>query len=388
MTSVSDLHVVVSGATKRYSRAGHVSDIVALDNVSLEAHGGERIGVIGRNGSGKSTLLQLVAGVASPSEGDVAVRGRVSAVLTLGMGLREDLTGRESVEVDAALHGLPRERWHDVTNAVLDFAELAEFADRPVKTYSTGMKSRLAFAMLVTIEPEILLLDETLSVGDARFSRKATQRMHELCASGGLVILVSHALESVRALCDRCIWMDGGRIRRDGPAGEVIDAYAEEVRREDEQDSQAQFARGAGERSLVSGWRISAPQIAQRQRPCLPLLGSEPATVITQIEAPAGEAASLALDIVRLDGLKVLTCTYPVAPLEGVGARRIALETPRLGLGPGTFRATCSLRRSDELVAAATTIFEVEHPPRLTGGVPVLDAAWSVRQVCSERSDS
>ena len=377
MTAARELAIVADALGKRYPRAGASGDVVALDGVSFAARTGERIGVIGRNGSGKSTLLQLVAGVASPTSGRIDVQGSVSAVLTLGMGLREDLTGRQNVDVDAALRNIPRERWAATADAVLEFAELGDFGDRPIKTYSTGMKARLAFAMLVTIDPEILLIDETLSVGDFRFSQKATARMQELCDRGSLVMIVSHGVEGLRSLCDRCIWLDRGRLRADGPAAEVIDAYLEEVRRDDERTALERFARGVGERSLAEGWRLAQLAIEQPHARGA-LRGAAPAAVSVTLEVPPGESGSLVLEVVRLDGLEVYSCACDLEPVTRGRARRATLRTPRLGLGPGMFRVTCTLAQASQPRAEASAIIEVEHPPELTGGLPALDVAWRV----------
>jgi lipopolysaccharide transport system ATP-binding protein len=167
---------------------------VALDDVSFTIEHGERVGIIGENGAGKSTLLRILSGVMAPSTGSVDISGRVHAVLTVGMGLRHDLTGRENLFVDGEIQGRTKLQIDAVIDEAIAFAELGEFIDRPVRTYSSGMKGRLSFAMLAFVEPEILLIDEALSVGDHWFSQKATRMVQQLCDRGRIVMIVSHGM--------------------------------------------------------------------------------------------------------------------------------------------------------------------------------------------------
>lgn len=205
----------------------------ALGDIDLEIAHGETVGLIGHNGAGKSTLLALIAGVMEPTVGTLDIQGSVTALLTLGVGTREDLTGRENVAIQAAITGSHHADLGTLEDDVQDFAELGRFFDLPVRTYSTGMKSRLAFAVATAVDPEILLLDETLAVGDAGFGAKAEARMKSLRERGSIVILAAHDMRSIRSMCDRCVWLDHGCIREDGPSEEVTSAYLEETRRAD-----------------------------------------------------------------------------------------------------------------------------------------------------------
>ena len=198
----------------------------AVAGLTLSMEAGERVGIIGPNGAGKSTLLHMIAGIGTPSSGSVIVDGKVTSILTLGIGVREEMTGRENIYLDGELQGKTRHQVDEVIDAIVDFAELGEFIDRPVRTYSTGMKSRLSFAMISHVNPEILLIDEALSAGDAAFSVKATAKIREICARGKIVLLVSHSLGAIRDMCNRCIWMEEGAIIMDGSPGEVTRAYA------------------------------------------------------------------------------------------------------------------------------------------------------------------
>ena len=212
--------------TKMFRR-GHVQEFEALKGVSLSIHDGEVVGVIGRNGSGKSTLLKLIAGVYKPSSGSLAVRGHVAALIELGAGFHHDLTGRENIVLNGLLLGLSRRQIAEREQRIIDFADIGEFIDSPVKQYSSGMFMRLAFAISVEVDPEILLVDEILSVGDAEFQEKCDQRMEEFHRRGKTLVVVSHGLDVIRRLCTRAVLLDHGSVLMDGPVERVISRYEE-----------------------------------------------------------------------------------------------------------------------------------------------------------------
>ena len=235
--------------------------VLAVDNVTLSVREGDRLGVIGPNGAGKSSLLQLVSGVASPSSGQISVNGRIISILTLGSVLREELTGRENILLDAAIQDIPNDQLDLVIDHVIEFSELGSFIDHPVRTYSTGMKARLAFSMISQLEPEILILDETLAVGDAFFVRKAGQRIKEICDKGKIIILVSHSMDSIRRICNRCILMRDGRIEMDGTPEYVTAAYVQEIKEEDSRRLLSRFKQSVGSNSLVEGYFIAEQEL-------------------------------------------------------------------------------------------------------------------------------
>ena len=197
----------------------------ALQDVTFEVERGETLGIIGRNGSGKSTALKLIAGVTAPSSGEVYVAGRVSPLIELGAGFHPDLTGRENVHLNGSILGMSDREISDQFDAIVDFAELQDFIDTPVKRYSSGMYMRLGFAVAVHSSPEILLVDEVLSVGDAFFQDKCQQRMHDFKLQGMTIVFVSHSGETITSFCDRTIWLDHGRLVADGPAKSVVGDY-------------------------------------------------------------------------------------------------------------------------------------------------------------------
>lgn len=197
----------------------------ALEDVTFKVDRGETLGIIGRNGSGKSTALKLIAGVTAPSSGKVFVTGRVSPLIELGAGFHADLTGRENVHLNGSILGMSQREIDEQFDAIVEFAELQDFIDTPVKRYSSGMYVRLGFAVAVHSNPEVLLIDEVLSVGDAFFQEKCLARMHQFQAAGTTIILVSHSAEMITNFCERAIWLDHGRLAADGPAGQVVDEY-------------------------------------------------------------------------------------------------------------------------------------------------------------------
>ena len=202
-----------------------VREIEALQNVSFEVPRGAVLGLVGANGAGKSTLVRTVAGILPPTAGRVEVDGRVSTLLALGVGFNRNITGRENVVLGGLAAGLSRDELAEKYDEIAAFAELGEFMDLPMRTYSSGMYGRLAFSVAVHMDPDILLIDEALSVGDARFKRKSFEKMRELCAEARPIVLVPHALGSVRELCNQAIWLNKGRLAMCDEPGKVVEAY-------------------------------------------------------------------------------------------------------------------------------------------------------------------
>jgi ABC-type polysaccharide/polyol phosphate transport system ATPase subunit len=206
-----------------------VTKIRALQDINLKIGEGERVGILGHNGAGKSTLLKVLAGIYPPSRGRRMVQGQISSLFDIALGFEDEETGWENISYRGFLQGETPRSIRSKMPAIADFSELGDFLNMPVRYYSAGMRIRLAFAIATAIEPEILLVDEVLSVGDLAFQHKARQRMREMMAKARLIVVVSHDLESLANLCDRCIWMDHGRIHREGPVQEMIATYSASV---------------------------------------------------------------------------------------------------------------------------------------------------------------
>ncbi len=206
-------------------RREHKDRFYALKNISFTLQTGEGLAVVGSNGAGKSTLLGLIAGLAPPDTGKVTVNGRIAPLLELGSGFHPDLTGVENVRINASLMGLSRKRTAAMFDQIAEFAGIGEFIDEPLRTYSAGMMMRLAFSVAIHIDPEILLIDEVLSVGDQAFQAKCFEYIHRFRRAGKTLLCVSHASGLVQELCDRAIWLDHGELMMSGRIGDVIEAY-------------------------------------------------------------------------------------------------------------------------------------------------------------------
>jgi len=204
----------------------------ALSDVSLSLRRGEVLGVIGRNGAGKTTLLQALAGVFLPDSGRIVRRGRVSCLLSLGAGFNGNLTGRENVFLNGAVLGIERARIAERLDQVIAFSDLGAFIDAPVRTYSAGMRARLGFSVALLVDPDVVILDEILRVGDAAFREKAGTILDRFRAARKAIVLASHSMDIVRRHCDRVLWLDRGRIRAEGAPAEIAQAYLEDARRE------------------------------------------------------------------------------------------------------------------------------------------------------------
>lgn len=197
----------------------------ALDEVNLHIQPGEVCGIVGRNGAGKSTLLKVIAGVLTPTKGHVHINGNIAPMLELGAGFDPDLTARENIFLNGAILGYSKDFLEKKFEDIVAFSELEEFIEQPVRTFSSGMMMRLAFSIATLVEPEVLIVDEILSVGDGHFQKKSEARMRELMSGGTTVLMVSHALKQIRDLCSRVIWLDHGKVIMDGKTQEVCDAY-------------------------------------------------------------------------------------------------------------------------------------------------------------------
>lgn len=210
-------------------RRGVYEEFWALKDVSFDVEAGTTFGIVGHNGSGKSTMLKCLARILRPEQGTIAVNGKMSALLELGAGFHPELSGRENVFLNGSILGLTKREVESRFDEIVAFADLEQFIDMPVKNYSSGMYVRLGFSVAISIDPEVLLVDEVLAVGDEQFQRKCLERVADLRAGGRTIALVTHSLDTVRNLCDSAAWLDRGELRAIGPAGEVADTYLGQV---------------------------------------------------------------------------------------------------------------------------------------------------------------
>ena len=202
------------------------NEFEALKHISFDVQRGEVVGLIGRNGAGKSTMLKVISGILKPTEGSVTVRGNIAPMLELGSGFDFDMTGRENIFLNGAILGYSEEFLNSKYQEIVDFSEIGQFMDMPLRNYSSGMIARLAFSIATVVVPEILIVDEVLSVGDADFQEKSRRRMMELMSGGTTVLFVSHSLPQIREMCSRVVWLEHGAVNQFGNTKEVCDAYA------------------------------------------------------------------------------------------------------------------------------------------------------------------
>ncbi len=224
----------------------------ALSNVNLKIKKGETLGIIGKNGSGKSTLLKIITGVLSPTTGTINVKGRISALLELGAGFNGEMTGIENIYLNGTMLGYTKENIDNTIHSILQFADIGEFVYQPVKTYSSGMFVRLAFAVAINIDPDILIIDEALSVGDMKFQQKCYRKIRDF-KKNGTVIFVSHDTGAIANFCDRVIWLNDGKVYKEGKPSEILDEYQAFMSYDiDEMDTQVSYTQDSGESAVES----------------------------------------------------------------------------------------------------------------------------------------
>lgn len=375
-SAASDLVAAMTGGATE----NQTTSKVAVDGVTLTLKEGERLGILGRNGAGKSTLLHMIAGISEPTAGTIRVNGKVTSIMTLGIGLREELSGRENIYVDGEIQGKSRADVDRVINQVIEFSELGKFIDYPIRTYSTGMKARLAFSMITHIDPEILIIDEALSVGDASFSIKATARILDICSRGKIVILVSHGMQSIRDICNRCIYLKDGQVVMDGAPAEVTKAYIDEVRGEDEAALMERFASHIGNRSSRPGSEIERVSIFSGSNPANSVrieAGQNMKIQVIATHRAVDLQTTCQIEILRLDDLVLFRQVFPMAEyLLDTDKAGIEIEFSPSVLGAAVYRLDVTILANTwtavQRCAQSSVVFEVYSLAPPTGGRPML----------------
>ncbi|WP_133129600.1 ABC transporter ATP-binding protein [Legionella yabuuchiae] len=351
-------------------------DKLVLDCLNFEINSGETIGIIGRNGAGKSTLLSILAGVSKETYGKVNICGKVTAIMTLGLGLREDLSGRENIYLDGQIQGKTREEVNRIIDEIIAFAELDDFIDKPIKTYSTGMKSRLAFSMLVGIEPEILIIDEALSAGDAFFANKASNKIKEICQRGKIVILVSHSMATIEAMCNRCLWLEKGSIIMDGEPVKVTKSYLKKIREEDQLQALEESQKTVAIIQPHARYKIAhvSMKIAGSDYDQTVFYTKDNFIVTILIEQINSGNAHLNFYIERMDGLKVSQeqCELTRPNVSHSSPLEIKFSLDSLTLNKGYYQVKLELVENREITNYYTRYFEVKNDHMAKGGMSLL----------------
>jgi lipopolysaccharide transport system ATP-binding protein len=301
--------------------------VVALRNVDLDVAAGSAVGVIGSNGAGKSTLLRVIAGVLAADEGTVEVQGRVGSLLELGAGFHPDLTGRESAVLAGVIAGLSRREARRRVASVCEFAGLEPFIDRPLRTYSSGMQARLAFAIATDIQPEVLLVDEVLAVGDVAFQQRCLTRLRTFKRGGTSILVVSHDPDLVRMLCDNVVWLDAGAVIQEGRADDVVDSYLASERA------------AAGPPRPGGDGTIGVVRLLDEDGRACQVVQAGGAISVSVVVSPLPEPARLAVRLMREDDLVCIDTSTPLP--SGQGSAFLAIE--RLDLAPGVYRLEVGL---------------------------------------------
>jgi ABC-type polysaccharide/polyol phosphate transport system ATPase subunit len=347
----------------------------ALRDVSLQVDAGQTVGIVGPNGAGKSTMLKLITRIIGPTSGQIEIGGRVGALLELGAGFHPDLTGRENIYLNGSILGFSRSKMKQILNEIVDFSEMEKFIDVPVKHYSSGMYMRLAFSIAIHIEPDILLVDEVLAVGDQAFQHRCLDKINELKRQGVTIVLVTHNLDMVRTLCDRAVWLDEGQVQVDGSVSRVLEQYlayvqvidgqalqeAEAIRRGDEKTSKStsHASQGSGIQNAESTWRWGSREAEFVHIELLNNRGQETRTFKTgesftarmhylahrRIDNPLFGIALHHVSGFHINGPNTGFADYPIDFIEGQG--HLDYIIPSLPLLAGTYLLSAALYNSD-----------------------------------------
>jgi len=333
----------------------------ALKDVSLEVKEGEVLGLIGRNGAGKTTLLKILSRITKPTTGWAEIRGRVGSLLEVGTGFHPELTGRENAFLSGAILGMPKSEIERKFDEIVAFAELEKFIDTPVKHYSSGMYVRLAFAVAAHLEPEILLVDEVLAVGDINFQKKCLGKMGDVARAGRTIVLVSHQLGQIRRLCRRAAWIDGGSIRQDGSAHDVVSAY--EAAMSAGEVSRTPRITGATQKARFVRWEV---------------VGADPRTPHS-VASLGPTRVSFYLEVFE----SLSRCHHGIALFNNDRQLLWGRAVDNLDLAPGTYQMTYSfpiLPLRPGPYSWLLSLFEGTNPLELWDGVPQMNVATESNQ--------
>ncbi|MCU1231028.1 MAG: tagH 4 [Acidobacteria bacterium] len=417
----SQFATLKSALLKRDLKLAPEASIAALSDVSFAVHRGEAFGIVGRNGSGKSTLLKLISGILKPTSGAIAVNGRIAALIELGAGFHPEITGRENIYINGIMLGLSRRDIESRFDKIVDFSGIRDFIDQPVKTYSSGMYVRLGFAVAVHVDPDILLIDEVLSVGDEEFSQKCIAKIQEMKYRGVTLVFVTHQLGQVRDLCDRALWLDHGRVAAVGDPVRVVDEYLQVVAGHAQQpaaavttetqsaEEPAETKKDPLEEERWGSGEVLLTRVAltdDQGRDLVALGAGTPVTIALDVEVRAPqEDFVFGIGIYHADG----SCVYGTnTDIEGLQAQRIAANgrahfvMPSLDLVAGAYRVDAAIhtrngrafdyRRGVIRFVVGSRIHDIgvyrpKHTWRFEGGITFREVDTLKRDVPAEMAE-
>jgi ABC-type polysaccharide/polyol phosphate transport system ATPase subunit len=359
-------------------------DVQALRDISLTVEPGAAVGLVGRNGSGKTTLLRIISGIIKPTSGRVEAAGRIASLLELGAGFHPDFTGRENVYLNGSIHGLSRARVREVMDEIVAFAELEQFIDLPVRTYSSGMYMRLGFSVAAHIQSDVLLLDEVFAVGDEQFQRKCFGKIAEFKNRGGTILFVSHDAQAVERLCERAVLLRQGEVAFDGSTRDAIAAYrrllAADANPEELEAGLREW--GSGEARILSAQLLDDDGDERNQ-----FAAGEPATVRLVVAAEEGVAPPRVSLELRDEGGLVLGAVAEETALLGwnasAGERELRFQLGRLPLADGRFHLRLALLDADghPLHSLDDAVRFFVFPSGEQTGAVLLDGVWSMQEI-------
>jgi len=372
----SMMSAAVSLGRWKVKRETSQEEFWALKDVSFEVQSGEVVGIIGRNGAGKSTLLKVLSRITKPTVGRVELNGRVGSLLEVGTGFHPELTGRENVYLNGSILGMTRREIDRKFDEIVAFAEIEKFLDTPVKRYSSGMYVRLAFAVAAHLEPEILIVDEVLAVGDAAFQKKCLERLRDCARVGRTVLLVSHQMNNVRDLCNRAIWLADGSLRMAGTAAAVVDRYLEEAACSivpgDWIDLRGRTRTGNGQ------VRFQAARFYGRT-PDVPPVSDGPLHCVLRLEADGSNPGGLGVEVQILDRFQNRLMRFNTSEARALrlpcGKSEICLTVDQLHLGPGSYAVNLFVAARDECdILTDAARIDVAPAERMLGNGWALDS--------------
>lgn len=382
----SVLESAIAAVSRRNRPA--TQDLWAVRDVSLDILPGQCLGIIGRNGSGKSTLLKIIARIIQPTSGEITVRGRVSALLELGTGFHPDLTGRENIYLNASVLGLTRDETGVMFDDIVEFSELGEFIDMPVKHYSSGMYMRLGFSVAIHVRPDILIVDEILAVGDQSFQTKCIDRITEMKRSGTTIIFISHDLHNVAHLCSDIVWMEHGAVRMAGPTEHILAQYRDHMFNNSARQMVAENDLGGFRRWGTLQIEIIDVRLLNEAGEESTLFRTGDALTVEMeyiahdpIEEPEFGLALLRHDGVHITGPNTHSSGLKLGVVNGPGVVRYAIRN--LPLLPGRYHVTAAVHDSVEPIAydyheEAYSFRVVERGAPEAEGLLLLDADWQI----------
>ena len=368
--------------------AGHrtrYEEFWALRDVSFEIPTGETFGIVGGNGSGKSTLLKVLAGILRADEGSAVARGRLSALLELGAGFHPELTGRENVYLNGSILGFTSREIRNLFDDIVEFAELEQFIDEPVRNYSSGMYMRLGFSVAIHVEPEILLVDEILAVGDLTFQKRCLDRFARLRDEGRTIVVVSHDLDMIGRLCDSSVWINKGELASVGSSSSVLEDFISH----DENSDMSMFDQSHQLRLKPDDLVKSLDLVDINGQSMSSTASGQPALIRVRYDADgAGEPVTVALGLYRADGTHVSSINSGAATSAGndVGIIEVDYEMPSLPVQPGTYEISIALHSRDmtKVFERHTHLFRFEVDPVAGShqtGLVALGGNWSAKNV-------